>query len=149
MPSDIDGTTVSTDTLTAGASDEDLRDAFTTASYLIGLDLVASAGATTNSVILTADPSTQGSSPINPDAIRITNPSSGNIQNVVPNTIGVAQIDSVSVGDGNVLSTQQDAVTVVAGDLDPGSEYSVQIGADTFSVAERWTSLQQRPPPKI
>ena len=133
---DIDGTTVSTDTLTAGASDEDLRDAFLTAINASGLDLVASAGATTNSVVLTADPSTPGSSPINPDAIRITNASAGNIQNVVPNTIGVAQIDTVSVGSGNVLSTQQDTVTVVAGNLDPGSEYSVQIGADTFSVAE-------------
>ena len=133
---DIDGTTVSTDTLTAGASDEDLRDAFLTAINASGLDLVASAGATTNSVVLTADPATPGSSPINPDAIRITNASPGNIQNVVPNTIGVAQIDTVSVGSGNVLSTQQDTVTVVAGNLDPGSEYSVQIGADTFSVAE-------------
>ena len=133
---DIDGSTISTDPLLAGATDENLRDAFLTAINAAGLDLVATAGSGGDSIVLTADPASPGSSPINPSNIRITNATPGSTQNIVPNVVGVAQVDLVSLGGGNVLSTQQDTVTITAGNLDADSEYSVQVGADVFSVKE-------------
>ena len=133
---DIDGSSISTAALSAGASAEDLRDAFLTAINAAGLNLSASAGAGADSIVLTADPASPESSPINPSAVRITNASPGSFQNVVPNVVGVAQVDTVTVQSGNIATAQQDTVAINAGNLDPNSIYSIQVGANTFSVVE-------------
>lgn len=133
---DIDGGTVTTAALSVGASDEDLRDAFVTAINAAGLDLTAANGTGTDRIVLTADPGSPSSSPINPSNIRITNATPGSTQTTVPNVVGVAQVSQITVGGGNLLSTQQDTVTITAGNLDVDSDYTLQVGGNSFTVKE-------------
>ena len=133
---DIDGASISTAPMTAGASDEDLRDAFVSAINAAGMEVTAANGSSTNSLVLTADSSTPGSTPINPDNIRITNATPGTMQNSVPNVVGVSQVDRVTISGGTAITTQQDQVAITAGSLDVGSEYSIQLDANLFTVTE-------------
>jgi flagellin-like hook-associated protein FlgL len=133
---DIDGASINTDPMMAGASDEDLRDAFVSAINAAGMEVTAVNGSSTNSLVLTADSSTPGSTPINPDNIRITNATPGTTQNTVSNVVGVAQVDRITVTGGTASTTQQDQVAITAGSLDAASEYSIQLDTNVFTVTE-------------
>ncbi len=132
----VDGNTVQTAGLSAGASDEDLRDAFVTAINAAGLELTAANGAGTDSLVITADSTTPGSTPINPDNILLTNGNPGTQQTTVANVVGQARTDRFTLSGGQAESTQQDQVTITPGNLDAGSTYSVDVAGITYSITE-------------